>query len=45
MASVKAFSVSGTHGRDMNTANRTVYSYSSGLAVQDGSLLSPWRWC
>ena len=42
MASVKGFSVAGTHGRDMSTAaNRsTVYSYSSGLDLQDGSPLS-----
>ena len=42
MASVKGFSVAGTHGRDMATAaNRsTVYSYSSGLPFQDGSTLS-----
>ena len=42
MASVKGFSVAGTHGRDMNTAaNRsTVYSYSSGLDLQNGDALS-----
>ena len=42
MASVKGFSVAGTHGRDMTTAaNRsTVYSYSSGLDLQDSSRLS-----
>ena len=42
MASVKGFSVAGTHARDMTTAaNRSeVYSYSSGLDLQDGSPLS-----
>ena len=42
MASVKGFSVAGTHGRDMTTAaNRSeVYSYSSGLDLQDGNTLS-----
>ena len=38
MASVKAFSVSRTQG---GTTASEVYSYSSGIAVQDGSLLSP----
>ena len=40
MASVKAFSVSRTAGGGTGPGS-TVYSYSSGIAVQDGSLLSP----
>ena len=42
MASVKGYSVSGTHARDMQTAaNRSeVYSYSSGLPLQNGDELS-----